>query len=110
MVLTEIDSNAIMVKPMKSCKNAKMIRSYRAMMIRLKQAGIIPKKYILNNEVSENVKTMIQEEYNMQMEFVLLGCHRHNAAEDAIQNYKLHFLSVLVFPCNFGTNCCHKQK
>ena len=38
---------------MKSHKGAEMIWAYQAMMLWLKQAGIIPKKLILNNEVSE---------------------------------------------------------
>jgi hypothetical protein len=40
------------------------------------------------------------------MELVPPGCHRHNAAEVAIRNFKAHFLSVLAgvadnFPPNF---------
>ena len=40
---------------------------YRAMMLRLQRAGIIPKKYILENEVSEALKAIIQDEYKMQI-------------------------------------------
>ena len=32
----------------------------------------------------------------MEMELVPPGCHRRNAAEVAIQNFKAHFLSVLA--------------
>jgi len=66
------------------------------MMLRLKQAVIVPKKHVLDNEVSENTKTMICDEYNMEMELVPPGCHRRNAAEVAIQNFRSHFLSVLA--------------
>jgi hypothetical protein len=51
MVLVEIDSNTILVEPMKSRKNAEMIRAYNALLLRLKRAGIIPKKHVLDNKV-----------------------------------------------------------
>ena len=44
MVMVEIDSNDILVEPMKSRKDEEMIRAYNALLLRLKQAGIIPKK------------------------------------------------------------------
>ena len=66
------------------------------MMLRLKQAGIIPQKHILNNEVSNAMKTVIRDEYNMKLELAPPGCHRRNAAEVAIRNFKAHFLSILV--------------
>jgi hypothetical protein len=43
MVMVEIDSNAILVEPMKSRKDAEMIRAYDALILRLKRAGITPK-------------------------------------------------------------------
>ena len=96
MVMVEIDSNAILVEPLKSRKDAELTRSYRTLMMRLKRAGIIPKKHILDNEVSEAMKTIIRDEYRMEMELVPPGCHRRNAAEVAIRNFKAHFLSVLA--------------
>ena len=42
MVMVEIDSNAILVEPLKSRKDPELARAYRAMMLRLKQAGIVP--------------------------------------------------------------------
>ena len=79
---------------MKSRKNAEMIRSYQALMTRLKQANIVPKKHLLDNEVSETTKELITDQY--QLELVSPGCHRRNAAEVAIQNFKAHFLSILA--------------
>ena len=72
-----------------------MIRAYQALMVRLKRAGIIPKKHILDNEISENMKNIIRDDCNMEIELVPPGCHRRNAAEVAIRNFKAHFLSVL---------------
>ena len=65
-------------------------------MLRLKQAGIVPKKHVINNEVSKAKKTVIREEYKMEMELVPPGCRHQNAAEVAIRNFKAHFLSVLA--------------
>ena len=74
-VMVEIDSNAILVEPMKSRKDAEMTRAYQALMLRLKQAGIVPKKHVLDNEVAEHMKTMIRDGYKMQMELAPPGCH-----------------------------------
>ena len=39
---------------------------------------------------------IIRDEYNMEMELVPPGCHRWNASEVAIRNFKAHFLSVIA--------------
>ncbi len=96
MVLVEIDSNAILVEPMKSRKDAEMIRAQNALLLQLKRAGIIPKKHVLDNKISENMKNHIRNTCKMNMELVPPGCHRQNAAEAAICNFKSHFLSVLA--------------
>jgi hypothetical protein len=54
MVLVEIDSNTMLVKPMQSRKDAKMIPAYDALLTRLKRAGITPTKHVIDNEISEN--------------------------------------------------------
>ena len=43
MVMVEIDSNAILVEPMKSRKDKEMIRAYDALLARLRQAGSKPR-------------------------------------------------------------------
>ena len=100
MVMVEIDSNAILVEPMKSRKDAEMIRAYESLLLRLKRAGIVPKKHVLDNEVSENMKNHIRDTCKLDMELVPPGCHRRNAAEVAIRNFKAHFLSVLAGVAN----------
>ena len=42
------------------------------------------------------MKTVIRDEYKMEMELAPPGCHRRNAAEVAIRNFKAHFLSILA--------------
>jgi hypothetical protein len=70
MVMVEIDSNAILVEPITSRKDAELTRAYRALMLRLQRGGIIPKKHILDNEVSQAMKDIIRDEYKMEMELV----------------------------------------
>ncbi len=60
MVMVEIDSNAILVEPMKSRKDVEMIRAYDALLARLQQAGSTLQKHVLDNEVSDNMKQHIQ--------------------------------------------------
>ncbi len=94
--MVEIDSNAILVEPMKSRKDEEMIRAYNALLARLRQAGSTPQKHVLDNEVSDNMTHHIQVTCKLVMELVPPGCHRRNAAEVAIWNFKTHFLSVLA--------------
>ena len=96
MVMVEIDSNAILVEPMKSMEDKEMIRAYDTLVKRLTDAGIQPKKHVLDNEVSNNMKQHIKKHHKFQMELVPPGCHRRNAAEVAIRNFKSHFLSVMA--------------
>ncbi len=93
--MVEIDSNAILIEPMKNHKDAKMIRAYNTLLLQLKRAGIVPKKHVLDNEVSENMKNHICDKCKLDMELVPPGCHRCNAAKVAIHNIKAHFLSIL---------------
>ena len=65
--MVEIDSNAILVEPMKSRKDAEMIRAYNSLMLRIQRAGITVKKHVLDNEVSENTKNHIRDKYRFQI-------------------------------------------
>ena len=94
--MVEIDSSDILVEPMKSRKDAEMVRAYQTLVCRLNQANITPKKHVLDNEVSEAMKELIRSQHNMQLKLVPTGCHRRNAAEVAIRNFKSHFLSILA--------------
>ena len=65
-------------------------------MVRLRRTGMITRKHVLDNEVSEALKTIIQDKYKMQLEFLPPGTHQRNSAEVAIRNFKAHFLSILA--------------
>ena len=62
MDMMDIDINTILVDPLKSRTNAELTKAYRAMMLCLKRAGIVPQKHILDNEVSTAMKTIISDE------------------------------------------------
>jgi hypothetical protein len=96
MVMVDIDSSGILVEPIKNRKDAELTRAYEALLLRLKQSGIEPKKHVLDNEISAAMKDLIKNKYKMDYELVPPGCHRRNAAEVAIRNFKAHFLSILA--------------
>jgi hypothetical protein len=98
--MVEIDSNAILVEPLKCHKDAELILSYNALLLWLRQAGIVPQKHIMDNEISNTMKNHICDECKLTLELVSPGCHRHNAAEVAICNFKSHFFIVLAGVAN----------
>ena len=115
MVMVEIDSNVILVEPMESCKDAKMIRAYDTLLNQLKRAGIVPKKHVLNNGVSENMKNHICGRHRLNMELVPLGCHRRNAADVAIKSSKPISSAYsqghpMTFHQAYGIDYYHKPK
>ena len=65
MVMVEIDSNAILVEPIKNRKYEELTREYRVMMLRLQRVVMIQRKHVLGNELSEALKIIIQDEYKM---------------------------------------------
>ncbi len=73
--MVEINSSAILVEPTKSQKDAEMIRAYNALLLRLRQAGIIPKKHVMDNKVSENMKNHIKDNCRLTIELVPPGCY-----------------------------------
>ena len=52
MVMVEVDSNAILIKPLKSRKDAELIRGYKSLLLQLQRAGIVPRKHIMDKEIS----------------------------------------------------------
>ena len=100
MVTVEIDSNYTLVEPMKNRTDTVMIDTYRALLKRLKRAGVTTTKHVLDNECSTRLKKLIQDTY--KLELVSPGCHRRNIAEVAIKAFKQHFLGILAGrPDNF---------
>jgi hypothetical protein len=59
MVMVEVDSNAILVKPLKSRKDVELIQGYKSLLLRLQRAGIVPWKHVMDKEISEAIKDNI---------------------------------------------------
>ncbi|KAL7551824.1 hypothetical protein ACHAWF_015016 [Thalassiosira exigua] len=94
MILCEMDNNVIMSAPMKNRTAGSMVEAYRALMKRLKRAGIKPKKHVLDNEASAEFKEAIEDE-GVSYELVPKGQHQRNIAERYIQTWKAHAIGVL---------------
>ena len=77
MVLTESDSDIILVEPMKNCTSGEMIQAYQALIDRLHAANIVPKHHILDNECSDEFKTTITSN-DMTYQLVPPHDHRRN--------------------------------
>ncbi len=80
---------------MKNRMEGEMIRVYQKIINRMKTAGLGLKKEVLNNECSAAMKACIKEN-NMSYKLVPPGQHMQNQAEQAIQTFKAHFISILA--------------
>ncbi len=94
MVLTESESNTILVEAMKNRTSGEMIRAYQVLVDRLCSVVIAPKQHILDNECSNNFKEAIKTN-NMTYQLVPPHDHQWNKAEKAIQTFKDHFVAIL---------------
>ena len=72
-----------------------MIRTYNAMINRLKSQGIKPVKQMLDNEASQKYLKAIEEQ-GITWELVPPSNHRRNLAERAIQIGKSHIKACLA--------------
>ncbi len=56
MVLINVDSDAILVEPMKNRTSGEMIQAYQTLIDRLRTVGSIPKLLVLDNECSQDFR------------------------------------------------------
>eukprot|EP00804_Cyclotella_cryptica_P007565 CCRYP_010643-RA/>CCRYP_010643-RA protein AED:0.40 eAED:0.40 QI:0/0/0/1/1/1/2/0/244 len=75
MVMVDIDSSGILVEPIKNRTDAELTRAYELLLARRK-SGVVPRKHVLDNEVSAAMKELIKNKYHMDYELVPPGCHR----------------------------------
>jgi hypothetical protein len=59
MVLTKINSDAILIERMKIETARVMIRAYQTLIDQLRSTGIVPKLHILDNKCSQDFKDTI---------------------------------------------------
>jgi hypothetical protein len=109
MIMVDTNSSAILVEPLKARLDIALTHTYSSLINCLHRAGILPCKHVLNNEISTAMKSLITHTYKMTYKLVLSGCHRRNAAEVTIWNFKSHFLSILAGVAeDFPLNLCDK--
>ncbi len=95
MVAVHLDANYIFAKPMKNRMEGEMIRVYQKIINRMKAAGLGLKKQVLDNKCSAAMKACIKEN-NLDYKLVPPGQHKRNQAEQAIQTFKAHVISILA--------------
>jgi hypothetical protein len=95
MVAIHLDVNYIFAEPMKNRMEGEMIRVYQKIINRMKAVGLGLKKHVLDKECLAAMKAGIKEN-NMNYKLVPPGQHRQNQAEQAIQTFKAHFISILA--------------
>ena len=94
MVMVEIDSKAILAEAMRNRSAKEQCRAYQHLLDRLHSYKIFPKKHILDNEISDDLKAVIKLN-KLEYELVPPHDHRRNIAEKGIQTYKSHLISIL---------------
>ena len=104
MVLTESNSDIILIEAMKSHSSGGIIRAYQKLIDHLHATRIVPKHHILDNKCSDEFKETIQCN-KMTYQLVPLHNHHCNRAKKAIQTFKDHFVAILCgankeFPLN----------
>eukprot|EP00804_Cyclotella_cryptica_P017230 CCRYP_013154-RA/>CCRYP_013154-RA protein AED:0.40 eAED:0.40 QI:0/-1/0/1/-1/1/1/0/260 len=65
MVMVDIDFGAILVEPIKNRTDLELTRAYSTLITRLHRAGVVPRKHVLDNEISTAMKTLITDTYKM---------------------------------------------
>jgi hypothetical protein len=95
MVLYEVDGNYIDAEPMKDSRDNSLVTVYQSLWARVKIKGTVkPQVHILDNEASAFFKTEIRK--NCDLQLVPPDMHQRNLAEQAIQTFKNHFISILA--------------
>jgi hypothetical protein len=94
MIAIHLDENYIFCEPMKNRSEDEMIEAYPKIINRMKAAGLGLKTHQLDNKASKAYKQCICQN-GMMHELVPPDNHRSNLAEQAIQTFKHHFISIL---------------
>ena len=103
-ILYDYDSNTISAEPISSRIKSHLAAAYRKIISRLTERGFKPKLAKMDNEISDEVRSLLTSE-DIDYELTPVGLHRRNLAERAIQTFKNHFIAGLCsthpdFPLN----------
>ena len=94
-VMLDYDADYIQATPMKSRKKEEIIRCFQLCYRELKLAGFTAQLLKLDNEISNELIRIIEEDESLDYQLVSPGDHRRNPAERAIQTFKNHFIAIL---------------
>jgi hypothetical protein len=94
LVAYDYTLNAILVQPTKNLKSATVITAFDSIFQELKEKGFKPQRNITDNQAVTALKAYLHAE-NCEWQFVESNNHHVNAAEQAIQTFKNHFISGL---------------
>jgi hypothetical protein len=94
LVLYDFDLNAILAEPMKARSDNEALRAYEALYNTITARGCKPSLNILDNEASRTIKRAITKS-GATYQLVEPHNHRVNAAKQAIQTFKNHFITGL---------------
>ena len=95
MIAYYFDSNNILAEPLKYRTGIHIKHAYQNNRNLLCSHGLEPQLHVLDNECSQHLKDcMLEEKEGFQL--VPPYLHRQNAAEQAIQTFKNHFITGLV--------------
>jgi hypothetical protein len=92
MVCYVYDCNYVKFIPMKSLSASEWVKAYDHIHQELMVKGFKPKLQTLNNEASAALKIFFTA-HDVEYQLVPPHCHRRNAAERAIRNFKEHFVA-----------------
>ena len=95
LIVYDYDSNAILAEPLSSRQGGEIKRGWKKLHQKLKNRGNEPNIYILDNEVSSDLKLAMTDEC-VDWQLATPYLHRTNAAERAIRTFKNHFLAGLA--------------
>ena len=95
LIIYHYDSNAILGLPLKNRQASTITTAWQELNATLQQAGVTPNTWILDNEVSQELKTALTKN-KTSYQLVPPYTHRANAAERAIQTFKAHFTAGLA--------------
>ena len=89
------DSNCIIAHPVKKRTAQVLTTAWKNLHHTFAKAGTAPKVWVLDNEISSELKTSF-ELNNTSFQLVPPNSHHRNLTERAIQTYKNHFKSRLA--------------
>ena len=94
-VLYHYDSNATFAEPVKNRQAATLTKAWEKINAILKARGEQPLLYILDNEISKDLRKAFTKN-KVDIQLVPPHMHRRNTAERAIRTFKNHFLADLA--------------